>query len=324
MNFSIIGYDPVSAWQRDMGTIDEALACRNNAGLTWINVNGLENPDDIRRLTEIYHIHPLTLEDILDTDQRPKSEEFDSYIFMVLKAVHGQGKMEPEFEQISLVLLNDTVITFQEHVGDPFDGIRRRILNNTGRIRKMGTDYLMYAIVDSIVDEYFLTFDSMGSQIEEFEDRALDEHDEAFIPDLQRMKQNLIRLHRIFFPVRESVVNALRFESELIRSDLEPFLKDVLDNIVQAVETVESYRELLSGVTEINLSVTSNRMNRVMKVLTIISTIFIPLTFIVGVYGMNFENMPELHYSLSYPITWGVMVIIASCMLIFFKHRHWL
>jgi magnesium transporter len=218
----------------------------------------------------------------------------------------------------------DTIITFQEIPGDSFDGIRRRILNNMGRIRRLGTDYLAYAIMDSVVDNYFLILDALGAGIEEFEDRAVDESDHAFIADIQRVKQNLFRVRRAVWPLRESLSFLVHLDSPLVNDDLEPFLKDLQGNVVQAAETVESYRELLAGVMEVNLSSVSNRMNNVMNVLTIISTIFIPLTFIAGVYGMNFSHMPELATRYGYYITWGVMLIIAGGMVIFFKRRHWI
>jgi magnesium transporter len=263
----------------------------------------------------------------MDTEQRPKAEEFDDYIFITFKAVNRRRKNkngEDVFEQISLILMESTVITFQEIPGDSFDGIRKRILNNAGRIRKMGTGYLAYAIMDAVVDDYFGILDNLGAVIEEFETRAVDEKDNAFIQDLQSLKQGLLHTRRIVWPLRESLSLLLHMESKLITDDLEPFIKDVYDAVIQAVETVETYREHVAGVMEIRLSMMSNRMNSVMKVLTIISTIFIPLTFIVGVYGMNFKFMPELDMRYAYPITWAVMIAIVIGMLIVFKRRHWL
>jgi magnesium transporter len=322
MDLSIIGYDPIGAWMKTADTVDELLRYRNPAGLTWINVNGPDNSKEVGRIADFFHIHPLTVEDIMDTGQRPKIEEFDHYLFIVLKALNSGDP--PVTEQISLILMEDTVITFQEIPGDSFDGIRKRILNDAGRIRRLGADYLAYVLMDSVVDAYFLVLDTLGTGLEEFEERAIDENDISFIPDLQRVKQNLLRIRRIIWPLRESLSSLLRLDSKLIHDGLKPFLKDLYDNIIQAVETVENYRELMSGVTEVNLSSVSNRMNRVMKVLTIISTIFIPLTFIVGVYGMNFAHMPELSLPYAYPVTWGVMALIAAGMLFFFKRRHWI
>jgi magnesium transporter len=325
MELSLIGYDPAGAWIKNEQTVDGLLRHRNPAGLTWINMSGLEKPAEINHLAEIFHIHPLTVEDILDTNHRPKVEEFDDYLFVVLKSIGTEGhEGELDLEQIALVITENTVISFQEKSGDFFDGIRKRILNNAGRIRRMGAVYLAWAIMDAVVDRYFVFLDSIGAGIEEFEERAVDEKDQNIIPDIQRLKQNLLRIRRVVWPLRESIQAMVRLDSDRIPVELAPFFKDLHDNVVQAADSVETYRELIAGVIEVNLSAVSNRMNNVMKVLTIISTIFIPLTFIVGVYGMNFKFMPELEFPPAYPITWAVMLLIAIGMLIFFKIRRWL
>jgi magnesium transporter len=328
MELSIIGYDPVGAWKKTAATAEELMQYRNPAGITWINTYGFDRPEEIHRFAELFRIHPLTVEDILDISQRPKTEEFDDYLFVTLKAVNPGGEGGPDgdldFEHISIVVTGDTVLTFQEKPGDYFDGIRRRILNNAGRIRRMGADFLAYTIIDAVVDEYFAALDSLGSGMEEFEERAIDEHDENFTRDIQKIKRECLRIRRVIWPLRESISLLMRLDSSRISGALEPFLKDLLDHLIQAAETVDTYRELIAGVMEVNLSSVSNRMNKVMKVLTIISTIFIPLTFIVGVYGMNFANMPELGMRYAYPVTWAVMVLIAVGMLIFFRRRHWM
>ncbi|MDR2535689.1 MAG: magnesium/cobalt transporter CorA [Treponema sp.] len=326
MELSIIGYDPIGAWLKTADTIEGLLAYRNTAGLTWIQIKDLKDGSGILPLTDLFGIHSLTIEDILDTEQRPKIEEFDAYLFITFKEVASQpGKGgEPLFDQISLILTRDTVITFQKSARLDFANIQRRILNNIGRIRRMGADYLAYLIMDTVVDKYFLTLDSLGLGLEDFEERALNENDTALIPDLQRIKQVLLRMRRVIWPLRESLTTLIPPDSDLITPELEPFLKDLQDNVIQTLETLESYREILSGVMEVNLSALSNHMNKVMKVLTIISTIFIPLTFIVGVYGMNFVFMPELNYEYAYPIVWGLMALIAIGMLIFFKRRRWI
>jgi magnesium transporter len=344
MELSIIGYDPIGAWMKSANTVEELLQYRNTGGLTWININALNDPALIEPLIKTFGIHPLTVDDILDTEQRPKAEEFDRYLFITFKAVSRQrvsrqkntaageldldGKFDLErkldLDQISLIVTWDTVITFQEIPGDSFDGIRRRIMHNLGRIRRYGADYLAYTIMNSVVEEYFLVLDSMGAELEDFEERALDENDAELLPDLQRVKQNLLRVRRAISPLRESFITILRLDTDFINPEFTPFFKDLHDNVIQAAETLESYREILAGVMEVNLSTLSNRMNKVMKVLTIISTIFIPLTFIVGVYGMNFAYMPELSKPYAYPLVWAVMVLIAVGMLIFFKKRHWL
>jgi magnesium transporter len=344
MRLSVIGYDPVGAWYRDVPTVKDALAWRNTGGITWINAECFDDHEGIGSLAEAYGIHPLTVEDILDTEQRPKAEEFDTYLFITLKAVNppaeagagaekaggsspggvSPGVSSPEFEHISLIITDDTVLSFQEKRGDYFDGIRKRIIHNGGRIRRMGADYLAYALIDAVVDEYFDVLDSLGSGIEEFEDRAADEKDASFMQDIQEIKRDLLRMRRVVWPFRESLSLLMRLESPRLSGELVPFLKDLYDHLIQAAETVETYRELVAGIMEVNLSAVSNRMNKVMKVLTIISTIFIPLTFIVGVYGMNFRHMPELEEPLAYPIVMGIMAVIALGMVLFFKRRRWM
>jgi magnesium transporter len=322
MELSIIGYDPAGSWTKTAAAVDELLNYKNPAGITWINVDGPDINEATSRLAEVYRIHPLTVEDILNTEQRPKVEEFDHYLFICLRAISLQDG-ELVFDHVGIVILEDTVISFQSLPGDSFDGIRKRIMNNVGRIRRLGTDYLAYTLLDSVVDNYFSVLDILGDNIGDFEERAVDDNDRGFIPDLQTTKQKLLRMRRAIWPLRESLSLLLRMETPLLSADLVPFYKDLQENTIQAAETVETYRELMAGVMEVNLSVMSNRMNNVMKVLTIISTLFIPLTFIVGVYGMNFSNMPELQYRYAYPVIWGIMVVIALGMLLFFKHRRW-
>jgi magnesium transporter len=322
MLLSLIGYDPVGAWTKTADNVDELLTWRNPAGITWINAECFDDTETINRIAEVFKIHPLTVEDILDVSQRPKTEEFDDYLFITFKAVNPSAGLD--FEHMSLVIASDTVLTFQEKPGDYFDGVRKRILNNAGRIRRMGADYLAYAIIDAVVDEYFIIIDSLGSEIEEFEERAIDEKDDTFIQDIQNVKQKLLKARRVIWPLRESLSLLMHLDSKRIGNELEPFLKDLYDHIIQAAETVETYRELVAGVMEVNLTAASNRLNKVMKVLTIISTIFIPLTFIVGVYGMNFRFMPELEQPLAYPVVWGIMIAIALGMLLLFKRRKWM
>jgi magnesium transporter len=323
MILSLIGYDPVGMWTKTMTTAEELAAWKNPASITWIDVECFDQPDEVTRLAEMFGIHPLTVEDILDsTHQRPKAEEFDHYLFMAFKAV--SFLKVSDFLNISLVITKDTVLSFHHEPGSYFDGIRKRIVNNAGRVRHMGTDYLAYALIDAVVDEYFISIDTLESEIETFEDRTLDEKDDSFIYDIQEIKRKLLKMRRAIWPLRESISLLMRFESKLISNDLAPFLKDLYDHIIQAAEAVDTYRELIAGIMEINMTMASTRLNRVIKVLTIISTLFIPLTFIVGVYGMNFEFMPELGYAPAYFIVWGVMLFIVLGMLLFFKRLRWI
>jgi magnesium transporter len=326
MALSIIGYDPAESWSNTAATVDELLKNKKNAGVSWISIDGPGNSEAINRLAEIYQIHPLTVEDILNTEQRPKVEEFDHYLFICLKEIRETGG-KIKLDQVSFVIKDDTVISFRlgetDSGRDVFDGMRKRILGAANRVRRMGTDYLTYGLMDSVVDEYFSTLEYLGSSIEDFEDRAVDDSDSKFISDIQKVRQQLLRVRRATWPLRDSLSLILRLDNPLIRDELDPFFKDLHENVIQAVETLELYRDLVSGVMEVNLSSVSNRMNKVMKVLTIISTVFIPLTFIVGVYGMNFSFMPELHYRYAYPLTWGVMLLIAGGMLVYFKRKDW-
>jgi magnesium transporter len=334
MRLSVIGYDPIGSWTRTAPSVDELLRYRNPGGVNWININGLKDGEAISRITAAYGIHPLTVEDILNTEHRPKIEEFDDYLFIPLKAIAWKDGGAPEsapaeaggidYEQISIIFTKDTVITFQEVPGDSFDPIRKRIEANLGRICKMGPDYLAYALVDSIVDAYFIVLEKLGTALEGYETRAIEESGTAFMREIQSVKQEIVRMRRSVWPLRESVAAMLRLESELVSGELAPFLKDLHDNVVQAAETVENYRELTAGIVEVNLSAMSNRMNEVMKVLTIISTIFIPLTFIAGVYGMNFRFMAELESPYGYPLVLGAMGAIAAGMIYFFKRKKWM
>lgn len=326
MQISLIGYNHDDACTITLNKSEELTSLTDHpgsTGITWIIVESLDKPEEVNRLAEIYKIHPLTVEDILESvHQRPKVEEFDNYLFISFKAINVSKNLD--WHHISLVVTKDTVLTFQEKPGAYFDGIRKRIMNNAGKIRRLGSDFLAYTIMDAVVDEYFVNSNLVGSEIEEFEDRALDEKDEAFIMDIQAVKRKLLTMRRAVWPLRESISMLIRLDSNLISAELEPFLKDLHDNTILAAETVESYRELLSGIMEIHMTGASNRLNKVIKVLTIISTIFIPLTFIAGIYGMNFDFMPELNYAPAYFICLGFMALTAIGMLLFFKHRKWL
>jgi magnesium transporter len=323
MTLSLIGYDPVGVWTKTLTYAAELSTWRNSAGITWIDVEGLDQQEEINRITEMFGIHPLTLEDIFDsTHQRPKVEEFDNYLFIVIKSVNLLDDFN--FKHISLVITKDIVLTFHDQTINHFDGIKKRIINNAGRVRHMGADYLAYALIDAVVDGHLIGIDSLSSEIENFEDRALAENDDSFIYDIQEVKQKLLKMRRAVWPLRECLSLLMRLESNFISNDLDPFLKDLYDHVIQATETINTNREFIAGIMEINMTMASNRLNKVIKVLTIISTIFIPLTFIVGVYGMNFQFMPELDYAPAYFIVWGLMLCIALGMLLFFKRRKWI
>jgi magnesium transporter len=318
---SVIRYDQNEVQEFSGGALS-GLPENRAGGVTWINLNYLDAAL-VNALAGAFAIHPLTVEDILDTRQRPKAEEFETYLFLSLKAIHRAGE-DHGYEQISIILMNNTVLTFQERPGDNFDGIRKRIRNSAGRIRRMGADYLAYALVDAVVDEYFIILDALGDEIEDFEERAAGARDADFITSIQRIRRQLFTLRKSVWPLRDSVSHIIHSDADFFGADLEPFLKDLYDHTLQASDTVESCREIIAGVMEVNLSTASNGMNKIMKVLTIISTIFIPLTFIAGVYGMNFRFMPELGWPYGYPAIMGVMILTAAGMLVYFRRRRWM
>ncbi|MFW6081484.1 MAG: magnesium/cobalt transporter CorA [Desulfosalsimonas sp.] len=308
--------------------VDDLSACRDYASrdtVTWINISGVHDPAMIEELGRIFNLHPLLLEDILNTGTRPKIDDYDDLLFVVLKMVDYDPKIrEIEHEQVSLVIKEGVVISLQEREGDVFDPVRARIRKTKGRIRRSGADYLAYALIDMIVDHYFTILEQVGEQIEALQDEVTEVQDKETIKDIHRFKHQIIYLRKTLWPVREIITNLLREESPVIGNDVRLYLRDVYDHTIQAVDTVEAQRDILAGVLDIYLTGVSNKMNEVMKVLTIIATIFIPLTFLAGIYGMNFEYMPELGWPYAYPVMWGVFIVIFAGMIWWFKRIKWL
>ncbi len=325
VHLSLIDYDEEKLTTRELEKIEEAFPFKNLPTVTWLNISGLHDTRIMEKIGEKFEIHPLILEDILNTDQRPKVEIYEDYIFIILKMLYyNREKTEMEIEQISILLGENFVITFQEKTGDVLDPVRERIANPKSRFRKMGPDYLAYAILDIIIDHYFVVLEHQGEKLELLEESVLDDPTRQLAHQIQHMKRELIFLRKSIWPLREVISELSRAESLLITDSIAPFLRDVYDHTIQVVDTVETFRDMVTGILDIYLSNVSNRMNEVMKVLTIIATIFIPLTFIAGIYGMNFEYMPELHWKWSYPIIWGIMLAIFGGMIIFFRRKKWL
>ena len=291
----------------------------------WVNVTGLHDVEVPKKLGDAYGLHPLTVEDILNTDQRPKLEVFDDYLFVVVKVLRaGRAGELIEGEQVSFVLGRDFLLSFQEGDEDVFGPVEQRIRQGKGRVRKQGADYLAYALIDSIVDHYFLLLEEMEDRIEQLESSLLQVSDSETLRDSQTIKKSLTFLRRSVWPLREVISGLQRDESDLVRSSTQVYLRDVHDHTIQVIDTIESFRELLAGILDLSLSALSNRMNNVMKVLTIIATIFIPLTFIAGVYGMNFKYMPELEWPWSYPAVMALMLVLGLIMVGYFKKKKWL
>jgi magnesium transporter len=288
-------------------------------------VEGLHEVELIEQLGECQGFSPLMLEDIVNTDQRPKLETFDDYLYIVIKMLNEQEDDEITMEQVSLVLGKNFLLSFQEGLeGDAFGPIRDRIRSGKGRIRSMGADYLAYALIDAVVDGYFSVLERVGERIEELEEEVVASPTPETMRKIHHMKREMIVLRKALWPLREMIASLQRRESPLISETVTIYLRDVHDHVIQAIDAVEAYRDILSGLLDIYLSSISNRLNEVMKFLTIIGTIFLPLTFIAGVYGMNFHNLPELRWEWGYYYSLALMLVIALAMLVYFKRRRWL
>jgi magnesium transporter len=322
---TVMDYDRDKFVEKQMETVEECIPFRDTSTITWINVDGVHEPQVIQHLGECYGIHPLILEDIMNTSQRPKLEDLGDYLFLVVRMIANQRQQgEEKYEQVSLVVGSNFVLSFQEDVGDVFDSVRERIRKGQSRLRNQGTDYLAYALLDAIVDGYFVELERIGDEIEGLEDEILKYPKPPTVQRIHQLKREMIFLRKSIWPLRDVIGRMERRESPLIKESTAIFLKDVYDHAIQAMDSVETFRDMLSGMLDIYLSSVSNRMNEIMKVLTIIATIFIPLTFIAGIYGMNFKFMPELGWSWSYPLVWAVMIVVALIMLLYFKRRKWL
>lgn len=325
IKITIMDYDETQFQVKETETLEECYPFKDRPTIAWINIDGIHEIETLEKLGDCFNLHPLTLEDILNTDQRPKIEDFGEYIFIVLKMLyHDNNNSEILTEQISLVLGQNFVISFQEREGDIFNSVRERIRSGKGRIRKMGADYLVYSLLDSIIDNYFIILEKLGEKIELLEEKLISHPVPETLNSMHKLKREMIFLRRSVWPLREVIVGLERGESSLIKGSTRIYLRDVYDHTIQVIDTIETFRDILSGMLDIYLSSVSNRMNAIMKVLTIIATIFMPLTFIAGIYGMNFEYMPELEWRLGYPVILLTMVSIGILMLVFFRRKKWL
>jgi magnesium transporter len=322
---TIIDYDEDQFQETQCKTIEECFDYKDKPTVTWINIDGIHQVDIIEKVGKHFDFHPLLLEDIANTEQRPKAEDFDDYVFIVLKMLYYDAK-EGEIiaEQVSMVLGSNYVLSFQEREGDAFNRVRERIRNSKGRIRRKGPDYLAYALLDAVIDSYFGILEKFGVYIEGMEEELITEPEPKTLQKIHALKREMISLRKSIWPIREVVSGLERGGSGLIKEDTHIYLRDAYDHTIQVIDTIETYRDMLSGLLDLYMSSMSNRMNEVMKVLTIIATIFIPLTFIAGLYGMNFHNMPELGWGMGYPLTLVVMISIVIVMLFYFRSKKWL
>lgn len=322
---TVFDYNGEQVAERRLSEEELAAVCPLVSQVTWVNVEGVGEVPLLQRIADCFAIHPLVVEDIVNTDQRPKAEEYDSYLYIVVKMLTLQPAGGTAFEQVSLVLGPDYLLTFQEGLdGDPFGPLRERLRSGKGRLRSQGADYLAYGLLDTIVDNYFLVLESLGERIESLEEEVMGAPTPTTLRDIYRLKRELLFLHRSVWPLREVVNGLIRRESPLIRETTIVYLRDLYDHTIQVVETLETLRDMVSGMLDIYLSSVSNRMNGIMKVLTIIATIFMPLTFIAGLYGMNFKHMPELELTWGYPAVLLLMVVITLGMIVFFRKKRWL
>jgi magnesium transporter len=325
VRLTLVNYDPHLLDERQVNTLDEALGLCTGERSTWLNIDGIHDIELISRLGQHFNIHPLTQEDILNTTHRPKFEEFDHYAYIVLKMLrYDSGAGRVLTEQVSLILTERVLISLQETQGDVFEPVRARLQKGRGRIRNAGCDYLAYALIDAVVDHYFAIMEQIGIQIEAIEDQTLSNPTSAVLQRIHAMKREILYLRKQIWPLREMLGTMAKEEPALIKEETMIFLRDVHDHTIQIMETIESQRDLLAGLLDLYMTGISNRMNEIMKVLTIIATIFIPISFIAGVYGMNFKHMPELEWPWGYEAVWGVMIAMVIVMVLYFKKKKWL
>lgn len=322
---TIFDYDEKTFIEKTVATVEESFPFRDKKTITWINIDGIKDLDCISKIDAHFGIHPLVLEDIVNTGQRPKMEDYGEYLFIVLKMFEMDEKAHDiAAEQISIILGPNFVISFQETKGDIFDPIRDRIRHYKGRVHQKGADYLAYVLIDSIVDYYFMILEKLAEKIESLEEKLFLDPTQGMYQEIHQLKSYMIFLRKQIWPLREVISGLQRLETRLIAKDTGIFLRDVYDHCIQVMDTIESFRDTLSGMHDIYLSSISFKMNEVMKVLTVIATIFIPLTFIVGVYGMNFRHMPELEWWWAYPSLLSFMVLVAGGMILYFKNKKWI
>ncbi|HEY6008769.1 MAG TPA: magnesium/cobalt transporter CorA [Geobacteraceae bacterium] len=325
ISITVMDYAEEGCEEKTISSLKECFYFADPERVTWINVEGLHEVEMIQELGDCQGLHPLVLEDIVNTEQRPKLDDYGDYLYIVLKMLRTGEGGRIVTEQVSIILGSHLVISFQEGVqGDVFNPLRERLRSGKGRLRAMGPDYLVYGLIDAVVDNYFVVLEDVGERIEALEEAVVMEPKPETVREIHRLKRDMILLRKAVWPLREVLASLERRESRLISEAVVVYLRDVYDHAIQVIDTIEASRDMLSGMLDIYLSSISNRMNEIMKFLTIIGTIFIPLTFLAGLYGMNFQNMPELHWQWGYFAVLAVMCAVALTMLAYFKRKGWL
>ncbi|MDP2783549.1 MAG: magnesium/cobalt transporter CorA [Sulfurimicrobium sp.] len=325
MKFSVLDYDEQNCSETPLTDLDQCISLRGKPSVTWVDIEGVHDIQALEKIGHCFGLHPLVMEDILNTDQRPKIEDYGDYLYIVLRMLtNGSETGEIASEQVSLILGENFVLSVQEGAkGDVFEPVRNRIRNGKGQIRKLGADYLAYSLIDAVVDNYFIVLEKIGERVELLEETLISDPGPETLHLIHNLKREMIYLRKSVWPLREVVSGMQRRDSTLIRESTGYYLRDVYDHTIQVIDTVETFRDMLSGMLDIYLSSISNRTNAVMKVLTVIATIFMPLTWIAGVYGMNFRHMPELAWIYGYPAVWLAMIFVAIGMVIYFKKKKW-
>ncbi len=330
-SISLIGYDATQLSEHQVAEPEELAEWFEQWDVVWIHVAGLGDSERISRLGSVLGLHPLSLEDVVNVHQRPKVERYEDYDFVVLRMAELPDDGEVQTEQFCLFIGEKFVATFQERPGDCLDPVRQRLRSGRGRLRSQKADYLAYALLDGVVDAYFPLLERLGDRMENLEDEVLDGRPRRDLPNrLLAVRHDLLTLRRAIWPLREALSSLYRDESPFVRAETQLYLRDCYDHVVQLLDVLEAYREMANGLMDVHLSSISNRMNEIMKVLTVIATIFIPLTFVSSIYGMNFDpdaspwNMPELRWAYGYPIALGLMGAIAVALLAYFFARGWL
>lgn len=321
----VIDYNADSYERYSSNTPEDAFKYEEEDRVTWINLDGLSNTHEIEKVGKYYELHPLIIEDIVNTNQRPKIDEYGDYYYIVAKMLYRRPDGRLENEHISMVLGKNYVLTFQEAGGDVFDGVRERLAKGKGRIRSRGADYLVFALLDAIVDNYFIVVEEISDKIEALEELLISaEPHEDTTMEIQELKRTMLRIRRAVFPLREVVSRLEKGDKGLIHEQTITYIRDLYDHMIQVSENIEIYREMTWGLMDMYMTTISHKMNEVMKVLTIMASIFIPLTFLAGIYGMNFEFMPELEWKYGYPVLLGIMLILFIGMMLYFKRKRWL
>ncbi|HUS74417.1 MAG TPA: magnesium/cobalt transporter CorA [Methanothrix sp.] len=336
---TIIDYDELHYHEAEVKDVQECFRFKDKSSVTWINIDGLHQMDVLEKLGSCYGIHPLVMEDIL-TDQRPKIEDYDDYIFIVLKMLYydeeedrkaedeededDMGDTDLDMDQVSMILGHNFIISFKEKEVDVFNPLRDRLRTAKGKIRKQGADYLAYSMIDAIVDHYFVIMEKLGDRFEDLEDAVVSDPEPGILPTIYNLKRDMLFLRKSVWPLREAISKMQRTDSPLVSEAIKIYLRDVYDHTIQVIENIETFRDMSASLLETYLSSLSNKLNEVIKLLTIISTIFIPLTFLAGLYGMNFRFMPELESPWGYPVVLILMLLVVVIMMAYFRKKEWI